>query len=97
MTWFNQNTTTLSKALLTAGLLGGAALSTLGAGSAQAVQTREECKFGAFVSLLPSCSGINWTLGDKTLTNFSFDPTIPVGGPPDGVFSFIWDDLGAPC
>jgi hypothetical protein len=96
MTWFKQNTTTLSKALLAAGLLGGAALSTLGAGSAQAVQTREECKFGAYVSLLPPCSGINWTLGDKTLTNFGFDPTIPVGGPPDGVFSFIWDDLGAP-
>ena len=32
----NQHTTTLSKALLTAGLLGGAALSTLGAGSALA-------------------------------------------------------------
>ncbi len=35
----NQHTTTLSKALLTAGLLGGAALSTLGAGSAQAAWT----------------------------------------------------------
>jgi hypothetical protein len=96
MTRFNQHTTTLSKALLTAGLLGGAALSTLGAGSAQAVETREECKFGGLVSLLPSCSGINWTLGDKTLTNFSFAPGTPVGGPPDGVFSFIWDDMGAP-
>ena len=32
----NQHTTTLSKALLTAGLLGGAAVATLGAGSAQA-------------------------------------------------------------
>jgi hypothetical protein len=38
--------TTLSKTLLTAGLLGGAALSTLGAGSAQAASDRRDCKFG---------------------------------------------------
>jgi hypothetical protein len=35
----NQHTTTLSKVLLTAGLLGGAAVATLGAGSAQAAWT----------------------------------------------------------
>ena len=43
--------TTLSKTLLTAGLLGGAALSTLGAGSAQAAT---ECADG-------SCSWAEWT------------------------------------
>ena len=96
MTRFNQHTTTLSKALLTAGLLGGAALSTLGAGSAQAAGGRFDCSFGGALTPPASCSGINWTLGDKTLTNFSFAPGTPVGGPPDGVFSFIWDDLGAP-
>ena len=40
--------TTLSKTLLTASLLGGAALSSLGAGSAQAaVIDRKDCSFGA--------------------------------------------------
>ena len=96
MTRFNQHTTTLSKALLTAGLLGGAALSTLGAGSAQAAGGRFDCSFGGALTPPASCSGINWTLGDKTLTNFSFAPGIPVGGPPSGVFSFIWDELGLP-
>ena len=43
--------TTLSKTLLTAGLLGGAALSTLGAGSAQAAN---ECATG-------SCTWLQWT------------------------------------
>jgi len=46
----NQHTTTLSKALLTAGLLGGAAVATLGAGSAQAAFTATPggyvCTFG---------------------------------------------------
>jgi hypothetical protein len=46
----NQHTTTLSKALLTAGLLGGAAVATLGAGSAQAAFTSipggYTCTFG---------------------------------------------------
>jgi hypothetical protein len=93
--------TTLSKTLLTAGLLGGAALSTLGAGSAQAAGGRLECSFGAFALAPPAlCSAIDWTVGwtlaDKKLTNFSFDPTIPVGGPPSGYFSFIWDDFGNP-
>jgi hypothetical protein len=96
MTRFNQHTTTLSKALLTAGLLGGAALSTLGAGSAQAMQFRNDCSFGGSTAF-GLCSAVNWssgwTQGDKTLTNFSFDPLIPVGGPPSGVFSFIWDDF----
>jgi hypothetical protein len=46
----NQHPTTLSKALLTAGLLGGAAVATLGAGSAQAAFTATPggyvCTFG---------------------------------------------------
>jgi len=91
--------TSLSKTLLTAGLLGGAALSTLGAGSAQAVEFRDDCSFGASTAF-GSCSAVTWTtgwtLGDKTLKNLTYFPTIPVGGPPSGVFSFIWDDLGAP-
>jgi hypothetical protein len=57
----NQHITTLSKAFLTAGLLGGAAVATLGAGSAQA----GTCTFGVLGS---SC--FNWidTIGDKKLT-----------------------------
>ena len=93
----NQHTTKLSKALLTAGLLSGAAVATLGAGSAQAADV--SCSFGGSIAH-GLCSAVNWatgwTLGDKTLTNFSFDPAIPVAGPPTGTFSFIWDDLGAP-
>jgi hypothetical protein len=94
----NQHTTTLSKALLTAGLLGGAALSTLGAGSALAVN-RFDCSFGGSTSGHVPCSSFpasGWELGDKKLTNFRFNPTVPVGGPPSGDFSFIWDEFGAP-
>jgi hypothetical protein len=97
----NQHTTTLSKALLTAGLLGGAALSTLGAGSALAGD-RRDCSFGLSIAHdkcvdvfgAPGFKG--WVLGDKTLSNFKFVPDIPAGGPPSGDFSFIWDELGAP-
>jgi hypothetical protein len=50
----NQHTTTLSKALLTAGLLGGAAVATLGAGSAQAAWDTflngYKCGFGGSIS-----------------------------------------------
>ncbi len=98
MTRFNQHTTTLSKALLTAGLLGGAFLSTLGAGSAQAMQFRNDCAFGdTSMSLFDKCRELawttGWTQGDKTLTNLTFLPTIPENGDPSGVFSFIWDDF----
>ena len=93
----NQHTTKLSKALLTAGLLGGAAVATLGAGSAQAAVS-ESCSFGGSTAHT-LCSAITWatgwTLGDKKLTNLIFDPVIPVSGPPTGTFSFIYDDLGA--
>jgi hypothetical protein len=96
----NGRATTLSKTLLTAGLLGGAALSTLGAGSAQAASGRIDCRFGGSVSIHPSCDSIDWTIGwsleDKTLKNFRFDPTIPVGGPPSGDFAFIYNDFGTP-
>jgi hypothetical protein len=95
-----QHTTTLSKTLLTASLLGGAALSTLGAGSALA-GGRHDCRFGASTSIHPLCSTINWStgwdLGDKKLTNLTYFPTIgPAEAPPSGDFSFIWDELGAP-
>jgi len=98
MTRFNQHTTTLSKALLTAGLLGGAALSTLGAGSAQAMQSRNDCAFGdTSMSGFVKCRDVNWTTGwtkgDKTLTNLTFLPTIAENEDPSGVFSFIWDDF----
>jgi len=89
--------TTLSKTLLTAGLLGGAALSTLGAGSAQAASDRKDCSFGASIAHTTRCdSGFTWQLEDKTLKNFSFAPGTPAGGPPSGDFSFIYDDFGAP-
>ncbi len=95
----NQHTTKLSKALLTAGLLGGAAVATLGAGSAQAVD-RFDCRFGASTSIHDPCSSIDWvtgwTLEDKKLTNLVFGPAFQAGGPPSGDFSFLYDDLGAP-
>ena len=95
----NQHTTKLSKALLTAGLLGGAAVATLGAGSAQAMD--ESCSFGGSLSGHPLCSDIDWTagweLGDKKLTNLTyFSAKPPLDAPPTGTFSFIWDDFGAP-
>ena len=85
--------TTLSKTLLTAGLLGGAALSTLGAGSAQAAELgRESCAFGGVPSVHPTCDSIftspmaGWTLGDKFLSNLLFNPIAP----PSGEFTLIW-------
>ena len=91
--------TTLSKTLLTAGLLGGAALSTLGAGSAQAAELgRRDCAFGGAASVHPTCESIfqpvipdpmaGWTLGDKFLSNLLFNPIAP----PSGEFTFIWAD-----
>jgi hypothetical protein len=89
--------TTLSKTFLTAGLLGGAALSTLSAGSAQAADGRFDCSFGASTAHATSCdSGFEWILEDKILKNFMFVPGIPAGGPPSGDFAFIYSDFGAP-
>jgi hypothetical protein len=94
----NQHTTKLSKALLTAGLLGGATVATLGAGSAQAMS--ESCRFGNDGSSHPLCSTINWatgwTLEDKKLTNLTYFPGIGSVAPPSGTFSFIYNDFGAP-
>jgi hypothetical protein len=62
----NQHTKTFSKALLTVGLLGGAALSSLGAGSAQAASAWDRagngymCTFGASMGLSECQTGI-WT------------------------------------
>jgi len=66
--------TTLSKTLLTAGLLGGAALSTLGAGSAQAAWTtnplhphpNQGCVFGGIVPC--TIGDISPLVDDKQLT-----------------------------
>jgi hypothetical protein len=90
--------TTLSKTFLTAGLLGGAALSTLAAGSAQAAS--ESCSFGNSTAHT-ECSLINWVTGwtfeDKKLTNLTYFPGIgPADAPPSGTFSFVYDDFGAP-
>ena len=78
---FRLRATTLSKALFTAGLLGGAALSTLGAGSAQAAWTPDpvgtpssnsySCTFGGAVNCaINDPTGIVGVLpeGDKILT-----------------------------
>ncbi|MCX5960084.1 MAG: hypothetical protein NT053_09735 [Cyanobacteria bacterium] len=91
--------TTLSKTLLTAGLLGGAALSTLGAGSAQAAGGSFDCSFGNSIAHT-ACSAINWATGwileDKKLTNLTYFPGIgPADAPPSGTFSFVYDDFGA--
>jgi hypothetical protein len=92
--------TTLSKTLLTAGLLGGAALSTLAAGSAQAASEQRDCSFGNSTAHI-LCSAIDWatgwTLKDKNLTNLTYFPGIgPADAPPSGTFSFIWDEFGRP-
>ena len=92
----NQHTTTLSKALLTAGLLGGAAIATLGAGSALAAFPREDCSFGASmahakcVDVFGAAGFMGWTLVDKKLTNLDLSNV----GPASGDFSFIYDDFG---
>ena len=96
MTRFNQHTTTLSKTLLTAGLLGGAALSTLGAGSALAAFPREDCSFGASMAhdkcdvVFGAAGFTGWDLVDKKLTNLDL---LNVGSA-SGDFSFIYDDFG---
>jgi hypothetical protein len=91
--------TTLSKTLLTAGLLGGAALSTLAAGSAQAASEQRDCSFGNSTAHI-LCSAIDWatgwTLKDKKLTNLTYFSDPLLTAPPSGTFSFIWDELGRP-
>ena len=87
--------TTLSKTLLTAGLLG-AAISGLSAGSANAADTFKRCTFGDFTEpgLFPCTNTTTWTLGDKIFT--LTDPgTLDGTAPPSGMLSFIWDDLGS--
>jgi hypothetical protein len=98
----NQHTTTLSKTLLTASLLGGAALSTLGAGSALA-GGRLDCSFGLSIAhdkckdVFGAPGFLGWDLGDKKLTNLTYFSTIgPAEAPPSGDFSFIYDDFGTP-
>jgi hypothetical protein len=93
----NQHTTTLSKALLTAGLLGGTAVVTLGAGSALAAGGRFDCSFGTSIAhakcvdvFVPGFLG--WTLEDKKLTNLDLSLTAPASGD----FSFIYDDFALP-
>jgi hypothetical protein len=87
---------TLSKTLLTAGLLGGAALSTLAAGSAQAAS--ESCSFGNSIAHT-KCSLIDWATGwtfeDKKLTNLTYFSNPLLTAPPSGTFSFVYDDFGA--
>jgi hypothetical protein len=91
--------TTLSKTLLTAGLLGGAALSTLAAGSAQAASEQRDCSFGDSIAHT-KCRLINWAtgwkLGDKELKNLTYFSDPELIAPPSGTFSFIWDELGRP-
>jgi hypothetical protein len=73
--------TTLSKTLLTAGLLGGAALSTLGAGSAQAATG---C--GIQISWLAWIGGQNLTCGDK---EFKWLSTAVPGDLPSSMVSAV--------
>jgi hypothetical protein len=73
--------TTLSKTLLTAGLLGGAALSTLGAGSAQAATG---C--GIKISWLAWIGGQNLTCGDK---EFKWLSTAVPGDLPSSMVSAV--------
>jgi hypothetical protein len=84
MTKINQHTTALSKALLTAGLLGGAAVASLGASSAQAAIITSTCPFTGTGSACTGPSGVGWTtiggiapnplqLGDKLLNILDYD------------------------
>jgi hypothetical protein len=88
---------TLSKTLLTAGLLGGAALSTLAAGSAQAATLSESCSFGNSTAHT-KCKDITWADGwilkDKKLTNLTYFSDPLLTAPPSGTFSFVYDDFG---
>jgi hypothetical protein len=72
---------TLSKALLTAGLLGGAALSTLGAGSAQAAWSPDP-------SITPTSNSYSCTFGGAVLCEVG-DPTGIVGAPPNPSDKFL--------
>jgi hypothetical protein len=87
--------TTLSKTLLTAGLLGAAALSTLGAGSAQADEFRR-CTFGTYTDSNPTCvvddPRLGWQLGDKIFKMIDFG-TLGTAGGATGLLSFIWNDF----
>lgn len=78
--------TTLSKTLLTAGLLGAAALTTLGAGSAKAEKGRFDCSFGTSTTHDPCNKANSWELGDKTLSNLDF----ALADGASGDFSFVW-------
>jgi hypothetical protein len=73
--------TTLSKTLLTAGLLGGAALSTLGAGSAQAAWTPDP-------GTTPTNNSYSCTFGGAVLCEIG-DPTLTP--PADGATGIVVD------
>jgi hypothetical protein len=76
----NQHTTKLSKALLTAGLLGGAAVATLGAGSAQAAWTPfgngYQCEFVGLGGSMGQCEKYP-LLGATTPTTVPTPGTLP--------------------
>jgi hypothetical protein len=74
---FKQRATTLSKTLLTAGLLGGAALSTLGAGSAQAAWDLHE-PLGYICTVAPTLGGAECEFsGSGATTPTTVARTIP--------------------
>ena len=81
--------TTLSKTLLTAGLLGGAALSTLGAGSAKAAWTPDP-------AVTDPSNSYACTFGGAVLCEVG-DPTGTVGAPPnpsDKILTLLgWDSI----
>jgi len=105
----NQHTTTLSKALLTAGLLGGAAVATLGAGSAQAAWSpgadgiTTSCSFtniNGCLSLIPT---LNNPIGvqspvivDKRLTLLDVSNVGPLTGGDTFTFAYQQTDMNYP-
>jgi len=101
MTMLKQNrkgrATTLSKTLLTAGLLGGAALSTLGAGSAQAAWDLHE-PLGYICTVLPTLGGAACEKAPAPGATTDTPVARPGGGlyPEDKLLTLLdWSDLRA--
>ena len=95
----NQHITTLSKALLTAGLLGGAAVATLGAGSAQAAWSPNTDGIITSCVFAPGGCSINDpspVIVDKKLTLLDVSNVGPLTGGDTFTFMYQQTDMNYP-
>jgi len=95
----NQHTTTFSKALLTAGLLGGAAVATLGAGSAQAAWSPNTDGIITSCVFAPGGCTINDpspVIVDKKLTLLDISNVGPLGVADTFTFAYQQTDMNYP-